>query len=163
MRATGPTVVLRIGPRIRGRRGDVARAGRGTFGFASWHRPHAPPPTYRRGRFTVDGMVFPSRPVDIPAGTLARWPVGLDVAGVRIDRATASVLTLLPGPQRAALDAVHAEIRSRSRSDGAPAGPPGHRRPVSGDLGDPADVQRSVGQRHGERVQRARVAVDPDR
>ncbi|MDP9792376.1 hypothetical protein J2S43_000888 [Catenuloplanes nepalensis] len=29
--------------------------------------------------------MFPSRPGDIPAGTPARWPAGLDVAGVWID------------------------------------------------------------------------------
>ena len=70
---------------------------RGAFLFIAWHQPHVALPTYRGARFTVDGLVFPSRPVDIPAGTLARWPVALDVEGVRVDWATASVLTLLPG------------------------------------------------------------------
>jgi hypothetical protein len=71
---------------------------RGPFVFIAWHQPHIPLPDYRAAQFTVDDMVFPSRPVDIPVGTLARWPAGLDVAGVRVDWATASALTVLPGP-----------------------------------------------------------------
>ncbi|MDN8547815.1 beta-galactosidase [Microbacterium sp. NM3R9] len=39
--------------------------------------------------------VFPSQPITVPAGTLARWPVGLAVAGTRIAWATASLVTVL--------------------------------------------------------------------
>jgi galactose-1-phosphate uridylyltransferase (family 1) len=71
------------------------------FLFIAWHQPHFPLDTYRGARFQVvldDGeLEFPSRPVDIPAGTLARWPVNLTAGGVRLDWATASALTLLPG------------------------------------------------------------------
>ncbi|WP_328518393.1 galactose-1-phosphate uridylyltransferase [Actinoplanes oblitus] len=71
------------------------------FLFVAWHQPHVPLDTYRGARFKVvlaDREVeFPSQPVDIPAGTLARWPVGLTAGGVRLDWATASALTLLPG------------------------------------------------------------------
>ncbi|AEV86311.1 beta-galactosidase [Actinoplanes sp. SE50] len=71
------------------------------FVFLAWHQPYFPLDTYRGARFRVDlgerSVEFPSRPVDIPAGTLARWPVGLTVGGVRIDWATASALTVLPG------------------------------------------------------------------
>ncbi|MEJ3750819.1 beta-galactosidase [Actinomycetes bacterium KLBMP 9797] len=76
--------------------------GRSGFLFLAWHQPHVPLPTYRAAQFEVtlenERLVFPSTPVDIPAGTLARWPVALEVRGVRVDWATASVLTLLPGP-----------------------------------------------------------------
>jgi alpha-L-arabinofuranosidase len=78
-------------------RGD----GRGGFLFVAWHQPHVPLPTYDGAQFHVtlddEQLLLPSEPVDIPAGTLARWPIALDVNGVRVDWATASVLTLLPG------------------------------------------------------------------
>ncbi|BCY12658.1 galactose-1-phosphate uridylyltransferase [Actinoplanes sp. L3-i22] len=71
------------------------------FLFVAWHQPHFPLDTYRGARFRVNlddqTLEFPSRPVDIPAGTLARWPVNLTAGGVRIAWATASALTLLPG------------------------------------------------------------------
>jgi hypothetical protein len=74
---------------------------RGGFLFIAWHQPHVPLPTYRDARFdvTLDDrrLLLPSRPVDIPPGTLARWPLGLELHGVTIDWATASVLTVLPG------------------------------------------------------------------
>jgi beta-galactosidase len=72
------------------------------FLFISWHQPHVPLATYLGARFEVgldDGpLILPSRPVDIPAGTLARWPLRLTLAGVRLDWVTASALTVLPGP-----------------------------------------------------------------
>jgi beta-galactosidase len=72
------------------------------FLFIAWHQPHVPLPAYRGACFRVrlDGteIVLPSRPVDIPAGTLARWPIRFSAGGVRLDWVTASALTLLPGP-----------------------------------------------------------------
>jgi beta-galactosidase len=73
------------------------------FLFLAWHQPHFPLATYRSARFRItlsaeQEVVFPSTPVDIPAGTLARWPIGLIAGGVRVDWATASALTMLPGP-----------------------------------------------------------------
>jgi hypothetical protein len=63
-----------------------------------------PLPTYLGARFRIDtshGPVeVPSAPVDIPAGTLARWPLGLPVEGVTVDWATASAVTVLPGSER---------------------------------------------------------------
>ena len=41
-------------------------------------------------------VTVPSRPVDIPAGTLTRWPVGLRVGATRVRWVTASALTVLP-------------------------------------------------------------------
>ncbi|GAA5206137.1 beta-galactosidase [Microbacterium kyungheense] len=71
------------------------------FVFIGRHQPHVPLPTYRGARLrvaTTHGTVeLPSAPVDIPAGTLARWPLGLEVEGVTIEWATATALTVLPG------------------------------------------------------------------
>jgi hypothetical protein len=73
--------------------------GNAGFAFITWHQPHVPLPTYRGAQFEVmlDGgpVTFPAAPVDIPAGTIAHWPVNLEVAGVTLQWATASPLTLL--------------------------------------------------------------------
>ncbi|KHD76777.1 beta-galactosidase, partial [Actinoplanes utahensis] len=71
------------------------------FVFVSWHQPHVPLPSCRGARFTTvlgdREITFPSAPIDIPAGTLARWPVHLTAGGTTVTYATASALTLLPG------------------------------------------------------------------
>ncbi|GAA5087787.1 hypothetical protein GCM10025760_09350 [Microbacterium yannicii] len=71
------------------------------FVFIGRHQPHVPLPTYRGAQFRIEttrgAVTLPSTPLDIPPGTLARWPLGLEVAGVTIDSATASALTVLPG------------------------------------------------------------------
>ena len=71
------------------------------FLFIGWHQPHVPLPTYRGARFRIvsgrSAIDLPSRPVEIPAGTLARWPIGLRVGGVTVSWATASALTVLSG------------------------------------------------------------------
>jgi alpha-L-arabinofuranosidase len=75
--------------------------GRSGFLFVAWHQPHAALPKYRGAQFQLtletEQFLLPSQPIDIPAGTVARWPLALDVQGVRIDWATASALTVLPG------------------------------------------------------------------
>jgi alpha-L-arabinofuranosidase len=75
--------------------------GHSGFLFLAWHQPHVPLDTYRQARFRVvldgDELVLPSQPVDIPPGTLARWPLGLDCHGVHLAWATATALTVLPG------------------------------------------------------------------
>lgn len=67
------------------------------FLFVSWHQPHVPLATVEAARFDVGGVVLPEHPVDIPAGTLARWPLGTRIGATRVRWATASALTLLPG------------------------------------------------------------------
>ncbi|MGK3954473.1 beta-galactosidase [Microbacterium sp. I2] len=71
------------------------------FVFIGWHQPHVPLPVYHGAQFELETpggrLRLPPRPVDIAPGTLACWPIGLDVSGVRVDWATASVLTVLPG------------------------------------------------------------------
>jgi beta-galactosidase len=70
------------------------------FVFVTWHQPHVPLGTYEGAQFEVtldaEPVTFPAVPVDIPAGTIAHWPINLEVAGVTLDWATASPLSLLP-------------------------------------------------------------------
>ena len=44
-----------------------------------------------------EDVVVPDRPIDIPSGLIARWPLRLDLAGVRIEWATASVAGVVEG------------------------------------------------------------------
>ncbi|QOC94776.1 beta-galactosidase [Micromonospora craniellae] len=71
------------------------------FLFVAWHQPHLPLASHRDAQFRVvldhEEIVMPARPIDIPPGTLARWPLALKAGGVRLDWSTASALTLLPG------------------------------------------------------------------
>jgi len=69
------------------------------FVFITWHQPHIPLSEYSAAQFQLglDGetVTFPATPVDIPAGTIAAWPVNLDTGGVRLAWATATPLTVL--------------------------------------------------------------------
>ena len=60
-------------------------------------------------------LVVPDRPIDIPSGLIARWPLRLDLAGVRIEWATASVAGLvevrLPTLVLRAHDGITARVR----------------------------------------------------
>ncbi|MDN3494806.1 beta-galactosidase [Planococcus sp. APC 4015] len=66
------------------------------FVFIARHQPHEPLDTYTGAQFEIGGVVLPSAPIDIPPGTLARWPFGLRIGGTTLRWATASALTLLP-------------------------------------------------------------------
>ncbi|MFD0044199.1 beta-galactosidase [Pseudarthrobacter scleromae] len=69
------------------------------FLFITWHQPHIPLPDYPAAQFSLvledETLTFPPGHLTIPAGTIARWPVNLEVAGVRLRWATASAFTLL--------------------------------------------------------------------
>lgn len=71
----------------------------GTSGFViiGWHQPHVPLPDLRGVRLALDlpGHSLELGPVDVPAGTIARWPFGLALGGITVAWATASALTLL--------------------------------------------------------------------
>lgn len=82
-----------------------AYRGDGTQGvlLIAWHQPHYEPlgptaPTRFRVEAPAGAVTLPTLPVAIPPGTLACWPVGLEVGGVRIDWATGSLLTVLEAP-----------------------------------------------------------------
>ncbi|MBL7258255.1 beta-galactosidase [Paractinoplanes lichenicola] len=76
--------------------------GESGFLFLNWHQPHFPLTTYAGAQFRVElgthELTLPASPVDIPAGTLACWPLRLPLGGAVLDWATASALTVLPGP-----------------------------------------------------------------
>ncbi|MEW9873144.1 beta-galactosidase [Arthrobacter sp. HS15c] len=76
--------------------------GHSGFLFVTWHQPHVPLPDYAAARFRLSlgerSVSFPPTPLAIPAGTIARWPFNLEIAGVRLQWATASPLTIL-GPE----------------------------------------------------------------
>lgn len=71
------------------------------FAMISHHQPYLGLDTAAGVQLSITldetAVVVPSRPVDVPSATLARWPVGLRVGQTRVRSATASVLTLLPG------------------------------------------------------------------
>ena len=75
----------------------------GTEGFCviTHHQPHVPVELVRQVQLAVhlegETVVFPRTPIDIPPGTLARWPVNLRMGRSRLRWATASALTTLPG------------------------------------------------------------------
>ncbi|MDY0914356.1 beta-galactosidase [Rathayibacter festucae] len=73
------------------------------FVFVTWHQPHEPLPEHPGVVLEIglddETVRFPSVSTPIPAGTLAVWPVGLTVGGVRLDWATATPLTLLDGAE----------------------------------------------------------------
>lgn len=78
-------------------RSDGAEA----FCVITHHQPHVPVQTVHQVQLAVqlDGetVVFPQTPIDIPPGTLARWPVNLRIGRSLLRWATGSVLTTLPG------------------------------------------------------------------
>lgn len=77
----------------------VRTDGSSGFVFVSRHQPHIPLEHSAPVQFRIGAdLVFPSIPVVIPSGTLARWPFSLRLGDVMVRWATASVLTLLPGP-----------------------------------------------------------------
>ncbi|MFI6037082.1 beta-galactosidase [Streptomyces sp. NPDC051315] len=64
------------------------------FLFVTNHQPHEPLPAHPGTSFTVHfpeapPLTFPSTPVTVPAGAYFCWPLRLDVAGLRLDWATA--------------------------------------------------------------------------
>lgn len=75
----------------------------GSQGFAviSHHQPYEQLETVRGVQLQIemgaDSITVPSQPIDIPAGTLARWPLGLRIGSAQVRWATASALTELPG------------------------------------------------------------------
>ncbi|MEU1516798.1 beta-galactosidase [Streptomyces sp. NPDC005811] len=64
------------------------------FLFVTNHQPHEPLPDHEGTTFTVAfpdaaPLTFPATPVTVPSGAYFCWPLRLDVAGLRLDWATA--------------------------------------------------------------------------
>ncbi|WP_234486400.1 beta-galactosidase, partial [Streptomyces sp. MBT97] len=111
------------------------------FLFVTNHQPHEPLPDHPDTTFTVafpdaPPLTLPSTPVTVPEGAYFCWPLRLDVAGLRLDWATAQpVCTLADGDDRtvlvlAATDGVPPELALDARTvttvttpDGAVATP----------------------------------------
>lgn len=76
----------------------VRSDGAAGFLFLSRHQPHIPLIDSAPVQFQINpGLVVPSEPVVIPAGTIARWPFGLRLGTVTVQWATASAVTVIPG------------------------------------------------------------------
>ncbi|MFF7162276.1 beta-galactosidase [Streptomyces sp. NPDC008086] len=73
----------------------VRTDGSSGFLFVNNHQPHEPLPKRPDTSFTVEfpggggELTLPSSPVTVPAGAYFCWPLRLDVAGVRLEWATA--------------------------------------------------------------------------
>ncbi|WP_369174561.1 beta-galactosidase [Streptomyces sp. R28] len=82
----------------------VRADGTSGFLFVNNHQPHEPLPDRPDTSFTVEfpggaeTLMLPASPVTVPAGAYFCWPLRLDVAGVRLEWATAQpVCTVDPG------------------------------------------------------------------
>lgn len=85
----------------------------------SWHQPHEPLPTLADVQLEVPGgdegaagtepivTRVPALPVDLPAGTLAHWPVRWPLGALTLGSASASLVTELPGPSPVTVLAAH--------------------------------------------------------
>ncbi|GAB7104466.1 hypothetical protein JCM4814A_27800 [Streptomyces phaeofaciens JCM 4814] len=73
------------------------------FLFVTNHQPHEPLPDHPETRFRVEfpesaPLTLPSTPVTIPAGAYFCWPLRLEVAGLRVDWATAQPICTVTDP-----------------------------------------------------------------
>ena len=88
--------------------------------FVHRQQPHVPLDAYRGARFAIglgaETVVFPHAPVDVPPGTIAHWPVNLELGGVRLRWATASPLTVLGSARPSARSCSSPRPASRSSS-----------------------------------------------
>ena len=89
------------------------------FLFINTHQPHEPlagSPTSSSGSASGgEDVVVPDRPIDIPSGLIARWPLRLELAGARIEWATASVAGVVDGPIPTIVLRAHDGIPARIR------------------------------------------------
>ncbi|MBM7503919.1 beta-galactosidase [Agromyces aurantiacus] len=108
----------------------VRAEGDAGFLFLGHHQPFEPLSRVEGVRFEVDlasgPVLVPSAgrpPLAIPAGTVARWPLGLALGGGVVEWATASVLTVLEGavPTLVLLAEAGVTPTAAVRADGASA------------------------------------------
>jgi len=95
----------------------VRSDGRSGFVFLNTHQPHEPLQGVAGVQLRIgldDGEILvPDAPIDIPSGVIARWPLGLDIEGVRIEWATATVIGVVAGALPTLVLKEHAGIDPR--------------------------------------------------
>ncbi|GGM08537.1 hypothetical protein GCM10010129_60570 [Streptomyces fumigatiscleroticus] len=100
----------------------VRSDGASGFLFVNNHQPHEPLPDHPGTVFTVEflqgaagALTLPSAPVTVPAGACFCWPLRLDVAGFRLEWATAQPVCTVDADGRtvlvlAAVDGIAPEL-----------------------------------------------------
>ncbi|MGW6543439.1 beta-galactosidase [Streptomyces massasporeus] len=112
------------------------------FLFVTNHQPHEPLPDHPGTAFTVDfplapSLTLPSTPVTVPSGAYFCWPLRLDVAGLRLDWATAQPVCTVEADGRtvlvlAATDGIAPELALDADTVASVAVPSGEITPVAG-------------------------------
>ncbi|WP_175525309.1 beta-galactosidase [Microbacterium sp. cf046] len=97
----------------------VRTDGESGFLFINTHQPHEPlsgsPDVQFQIALSGGDVIVPDRPVGIPSGVIARWPLRLDFAGVRFEWATASVAGVAGGAIPTVVLRAHDGIAPRVR------------------------------------------------
>ncbi|MFB7928265.1 beta-galactosidase [Streptomyces sp. NPDC056039] len=86
----------------------VRTDGTSGFLFVTNHQPHEPLPDHPGTTFTIDfpgarALTLPSAPVTVPSGAFFCWPLRLDVAGVRLEWASAQPVCTVEADGRTVL------------------------------------------------------------
>ncbi|WP_371667801.1 beta-galactosidase [Streptomyces sp. NBC_00289] len=120
-------------------RGDGASG----FLFVNNHQPHEPLPDHPETVFTVElpaaggSLTLPSSPVTVPTGASFCWPLRLDVAGLRLEWATAQPVCTVDADGRtvlvlAAADGIVPELALDAATVTSVSAPTGDLTPVDG-------------------------------
>ncbi|MGR4849291.1 beta-galactosidase [Streptomyces sp. LARHCF252] len=114
----------------------VRTDGTSGFLFVTNHQPHEPLPdhpdtTFRVGFPSTPALTLPSAPVTVPSGAFFCWPLRLDVAGLRLEWATAQPVCTVEADGRtvlvlAATDGIAPELALDADTVAAVAVPSGN-------------------------------------
>ncbi|CAL9673095.1 hypothetical protein SUDANB1_07627 [Streptomyces sp. enrichment culture] len=120
----------------------VRTDGTSGFLFVTNHQPHEPLPDHPDTAFTVDfphapTLTLPSAPVTVPSGAYFCWPLRLDVAGLRLEWATAQPVCTVEADGRTVLvlsatDGIAPELALDADTVASVAVPYGEITPVAG-------------------------------
>ncbi|MEU3936744.1 beta-galactosidase [Streptomyces sp. NPDC029044] len=120
----------------------VRADGTSGFLFVTNHQPHEPLPDHPDTAFTVEfpdapSLTLPSTPVTVPSGAYFCWPLRLDVAGLRLEWATAQPVCTVEADDRtvlvlAATDGIAPELALDADTVASVAVPSGEITPVAG-------------------------------
>ncbi|MFF6880315.1 beta-galactosidase [Streptomyces sp. NPDC012474] len=112
------------------------------FLFVTNHQPHEPLPDHPDTAFTIDfplapPLTLPSTPVTVPSGAYFCWPLRLDVAGLRLEWATAQPVCTVEADGRTVLvlsatDGIAPELALDADTVTSVAAPSGEITPVGG-------------------------------